>query len=131
MKGKVLTSWSLIWLLATVLFVVGGALNLSQRAYSKLPPTDGVVWVRSNALIDITGVWNGYYEDGVKSPYVWSIIQRGTSISIQDTKDAKTKSRGIFKGGKVFAQDFATQNGKLSADGMQIMWSDGVVWKKQ
>jgi hypothetical protein len=93
--------------------------------------TDGVVWVRSNALIDITGVWNGYYEDGAKSPYVWSIIQRGTSISIQDTKDAKTKSRGIFKGGKVFAQDFATQNGKLSADGMQIMWSDGVVWKKQ
>ena len=33
MKGKVLTSWSLIWLLATVLFVAGGALNLSQRAY--------------------------------------------------------------------------------------------------
>jgi PAS domain S-box-containing protein len=40
----VLTSWSLVWLLATVLFVVGGALNLSQRAYHKLPPTDGVVW---------------------------------------------------------------------------------------
>lgn len=30
--------------MATVLFVVGGALNLSQRAYHKLPPTDGVVW---------------------------------------------------------------------------------------
>lgn len=44
MKGKVLTSWSLIWLLATVLFVVGGALNLSQRAYHNLPPTDGVDW---------------------------------------------------------------------------------------
>ncbi len=44
MIGKVLTSWSLVWLLATVLFVVGGALNLSQRAYHKLPPTDGVVW---------------------------------------------------------------------------------------
>ncbi|MEP6900967.1 MAG: ATP-binding protein [Actinomycetota bacterium] len=44
MTGKVLTSWSLVWLLATVLFVVGGALNLSQRAYHKLPPTDGVVW---------------------------------------------------------------------------------------
>ena len=48
MKGKVLTSWSLIWLLATVLFVVGGALNLSQRAYNKLPPTDGVNWVQKN-----------------------------------------------------------------------------------
>lgn len=44
MTGKVLTSWSLVWLLATVLFVVGGALNLSQRAYHKLPPTDGVAW---------------------------------------------------------------------------------------
>ena len=48
MKGKVLTSWSLIWLLATILFVVGGALNLSQRAYHKLPPTDGVIWVKKN-----------------------------------------------------------------------------------
>jgi two-component system, NtrC family, sensor kinase len=46
MKGKVLTSWSLIWLLATILFVVGGALNLSQRAYHKLPPTDGAHWVK-------------------------------------------------------------------------------------
>ncbi len=48
MTGKVLTSWSLVWLLATVLFVVGGALNLSQRAYHKLPPTDGVVWQLKN-----------------------------------------------------------------------------------
>lgn len=44
MKGKILTSWSLIWLLATVLLVVGGALNISQRAYHSLPPTDGVLW---------------------------------------------------------------------------------------
>ena len=46
MKGKLLTSWNLIWLLVTILFVVGGALNLSQRAYHKLPPTDGAVWVK-------------------------------------------------------------------------------------
>ncbi|MGC2238628.1 MAG: ATP-binding protein [Pyrinomonadaceae bacterium] len=45
MKGKVLTSWSLVWLLATVLFVAGGALNLSQRAYHQLPPTDGIEWI--------------------------------------------------------------------------------------
>ena len=44
MKGKILTSWSLVWLLATVLLAVGGALNLSQRAYHSLPPTDGVLW---------------------------------------------------------------------------------------
>ena len=48
MTGKVLTSWSLVWLLATFLFVVGGALNLSQRASHNLPPTDGVVWQLKN-----------------------------------------------------------------------------------
>ena len=46
MIGKVLTSWSLVWLVVTVLFVAGGALNLSQRAYQDLPPTDGVLWVQ-------------------------------------------------------------------------------------
>ncbi len=46
MNSKVLTSWSLIWLVITVLFIVGGALNLSQRANNSLPPTDGVLWVQ-------------------------------------------------------------------------------------
>jgi PAS domain S-box-containing protein len=46
MKGKILTSWSLIWLLATVLLVVGGALNLSNRANHTLPPNDGVLWTQ-------------------------------------------------------------------------------------
>ncbi len=51
MKGKVLTSWSLIWLLASVLFVAGGALNLSQRTFQKLPPTDGIGWeLRSDGV---------------------------------------------------------------------------------
>jgi two-component system, NtrC family, sensor kinase len=46
MKVKVLTSWSLIWLVVTVLFVAGGALNLLQRAAGEMPPTDGVLWVQ-------------------------------------------------------------------------------------
>ena len=46
MKGKVLTSWSLIWLVVAVLLVTGGALNLSQRASRDLPPTDGILWVQ-------------------------------------------------------------------------------------
>ncbi|MFN6964637.1 MAG: ATP-binding protein [Pyrinomonadaceae bacterium] len=51
MKGKLLTSWSLIWLIATVLLAAGGALNLLQRAFHKIPPTDGVIWVhRSDGL---------------------------------------------------------------------------------
>jgi hypothetical protein len=46
MKGKLLTSWSLVWLLASVLLVIGAALNLSQRAFQQLPPTDGVAWTQ-------------------------------------------------------------------------------------
>lgn len=61
MTGKVLTSWSLIWLLATVLLVAGGALNLSQRALQKLPPVDGVDWVmRSDGGIYAETVRPGY-----------------------------------------------------------------------
>lgn len=44
MKEKMLTSWSLIWLLATVLLVTAGALNLTQRAVQNMPPTDGIRW---------------------------------------------------------------------------------------
>lgn len=40
------TSWSLVWLLASVLFVAAGALNLSQRAFQNLPPTDGIRWTQ-------------------------------------------------------------------------------------
>jgi len=46
MKAKVLTSWSLIWLVVTVLLVAGGTLNLLQRATGELVPTDGVLWVQ-------------------------------------------------------------------------------------
>lgn len=35
-----------MWLVGTVLLVAGGALNLSQRAFHQLPPTDGVLWVQ-------------------------------------------------------------------------------------
>ena len=59
MKGKVLTSWSLIWLLASVLFVAGGALNLSQRALQKLPPTDGVGWELRNDGVYAAKVMSG------------------------------------------------------------------------
>lgn len=46
-----LTSWSLIWLLATVIFIAGGALNLFQRANHDLPPTDGVLWSQKSGGI--------------------------------------------------------------------------------
>lgn len=80
---------------------------------------------------DLVGTWVGYYDDGTKSPYVWKITQKGQVISITDARGGRTKSRGTIKGSKVFAQDFATQNGTVSADGMKIFWSDGVVWVRQ
>jgi len=51
MKDKMLTSWSLIWLLASVLFITGGALNLTQRGVQNMPPTDGIQWtLRSDGV---------------------------------------------------------------------------------
>ena len=60
MKGKVFTSWSLIWLLASVLFVAGGALNLSQRTFQKLPPTDGVRWEQRDGGVFAAKVTPGF-----------------------------------------------------------------------
>src|SRR5437762_12960798 len=51
MKEKMLTSWSLVWLMASVLFVTAGALNLTQRAVQNMPPTDGIQWaLRSDGV---------------------------------------------------------------------------------
>lgn len=60
MKVKVLTSWSLIWLVVTVLFVAGGALNLVQRATGELAPTDGVLWVQKADGIYAEKVLTGF-----------------------------------------------------------------------
>lgn len=55
-----LTRWSLIWLLATVIFVAGGALNLYQRASMNLPPTDGVGWIQKSDGIYAEKVLPGF-----------------------------------------------------------------------
>lgn len=60
MKDKVLTSWSLIWLLSAVLLVAAGALNLSQRAFQNLPPTDGVRWTQRDDGIYAEKVLPGF-----------------------------------------------------------------------
>jgi len=80
---------------------------------------------------DIAGTWVGYYDDGTKSPFVWQITQKGTTISIKALAGKTATSRGIVQGSKVYAQDFATKNGTVTEDGMEIHWSDGVVWKRQ
>ncbi len=55
--------------MATVMFVAGGALNLLQRAYNELPPTDGVVWVHKSDGIYAESVKPGFaaYRAGIAS----------------------------------------------------------------
>jgi hypothetical protein len=96
----------------------------------KIKWSDGVVWKKTTSAADLSGRWNGYYDDGSKSEYVWSIKQTGGTLSIENVGGKPAKSKGRVDGDKVSAQDFGTQ-GKVSADGTQIKWTDGVVWKKQ
>lgn len=79
---------------------------------------------------DLSGRWVGYYPDGSKSEYVWSIRQDGSTLMIENVGGKTARSKGRLEGDKVTAQDFATQNGTVVDDGMKIKWSDGVVWKK-
>ena len=80
---------------------------------------------------DLNGKWIGYYDDGSKSEYVWSIRQTGSTLAISNVGGQTAKSKGWVQGEKVVAEDFPTSHGELSADGKKITWTDGVVWKKQ
>lgn len=101
MKGKVLTSWSLIWLLATILLVAGAALNLSQRTYKDLPPTDGVSWVQKDDGIYADKVVPGFAASragiavgdkligiGFEGEKVQEITSRGDIVLYLDTVGA-------------------------------------------
>jgi hypothetical protein len=79
---------------------------------------------------DLSGKWIGYYEDGSKSEYVWSIQQTGSTLAISNVGGETAKSKGWVEGEKVVAEDFPTTHGKLSDDNTRITWTDGVVWKK-
>ena len=80
---------------------------------------------------NLVGLWVGYYDDGSLSPYKWTISQNGKNLSITDASGGRAKSRGTVNGSKVYATDFATKNGTVMAGGMEIHWSDGVVWVRQ
>lgn len=80
---------------------------------------------------NLEGIWVGYYADGSLSPYKWAISQDGKNITITDAKSGRAKSRGSVNGDKVYASDFATKNGTVTPDGLEIHWSDGVVWVRQ
>jgi two-component system NtrC family sensor kinase len=46
-KSSVLTTRTWVLLIVAALFVAAGALNFTQRATHKFPPTDGIVWVQT------------------------------------------------------------------------------------
>lgn len=113
-------------------YLVWTRLNLTAIATLTLNYKNG----KTTALItekdwDLVGTWVGYYDDGTRSPYVWSITQRGNTLTIRALKGTTARSSGSVNGSKVFAKDFATQSGTVSPDGMKISWSDGVVWVRQ
>lgn len=60
MKSRFLTSWSLVWFFVALMLVAGGGLNLFQRSFGKLPPTDGVVWIQKKDGIYAESVMPGY-----------------------------------------------------------------------
>jgi two-component system, NtrC family, sensor kinase len=48
MKGKILTSWSMVWIFAMIFLVGGSLLNIYQRSFHALPPDDGVTWIQKD-----------------------------------------------------------------------------------
>lgn len=85
--------------------------------------------VFNESMPNLNGTWTGYYDDGSVSPYVWNVRQTGAAISVENIgKGARSRGNGSIKGRDIRIADFATQNGKLSADGNRIVWTDGVVW---
>jgi PAS domain S-box-containing protein len=87
-KSKLLKSWGLIWILGSVLFIGGGALNLSQRAYSKLPPTDGVAWVERDGSVYADKVLPGF----AASRAGVSVGDRLVGIALDGEKPEELKS---------------------------------------
>jgi PAS domain S-box-containing protein len=51
MKGSVLTTRTLVLLVAAALLVAAGGLNFWQRWKQKSPPTDGIVWTQTDKAI--------------------------------------------------------------------------------
>ncbi len=71
-----------MWLLATILLVAGGALNLSQRAYKQPPPTDGVTWVQKD-----DGIYAEKVESGLAASRAWvSVGDKLVGIGFDDGK---------------------------------------------
>jgi hypothetical protein len=87
---------------------------------------------KASNVPNLTGNWVGYYNNGSRSEYVWAIRQTGSTLSIENVGGGqRATSRGRIEGNRVYALDFASKNGTLSADGTRITWSDGVVWVRQ
>lgn len=78
-----------------------------------------------------TGKWVGYFKDGRKSTYVWSITRSGEDLTFEDvgTNTHKVKFTGKILGKRM--SDGGNKIGTLSDDLQTIVWSDGVKWVRQ
>jgi len=78
----------------------------------------------------LNGNWDGYYPANTKTAYVWQIRQSGSSLAFTDVgAGTNTRFSGTLQGNSITDSNNVT--GTLSANGNQIIWSNGVVWKKQ
>jgi cytolysin (calcineurin-like family phosphatase) len=86
--------------------------------------------VSNSQSTNLGGNWDGYYPANIKTAYVWRISQTGSSLAFTDVgAGTNTRFSGTMQGNVITDSNNVT--GTLSAAGNQIIWSNGVVWKKQ
>lgn len=80
--------------------------------------------------LNLNGNWDGYFPANTKTTFIWQISQSGSSLAFTDVGGGtNTKFSGTQQGNTITDSNNVT--GTLSADGSQIVWANGVVWKKQ
>ena len=84
----------------------------------------------SSQLTNLSGNWDGYFPANTKTTYIWQISQTGSSLAFTDVgAGTNTRFSGTRQGNSITDSNNVT--GTLSADGSQIVWANGVIWKKQ
>lgn len=83
--------------------------------------------VAATTTAKLNGNWIGYLPDATKSSYVWAINQTGTTLAFRDVGGTNATFSGRISGNTI--TDSNNKTGTLSADGLKITWSDGVIWR--
>lgn len=111
---------------STASYLYAVAKTMGTKAVSGGSPGEDVYDVAT--FRNMQGKWIGYFPDGTKSAYVWSITQTGGILTMVDVgAGTNARSKGRIAGNRVYADDFGTV-GTLSGDGKTITWTDNTKW---